>query len=322
LEISTKQSSFILLSKTMKKFILKLIVFLTAITTIILSYSYIVSFIVINRNFKNYETESNLLIIKKNEKFDIAFIGISHARNFSRHKNHLRVENILNKHIINFGQGGSTCSVNEQYFYLDYFYKKGNSVNTIIYLLTPPMIFSETLSKASNTFDVEPFKLDFFLNYLFFFNTENKEQRLLSYIRTKFEKKWINYKPTSLDSISYKLDKIDSAEVNKGIKSAYTSDSLLYFEKNCKTIENTILLANENNTEIILIIPPALFGKWLGNQKVCEFAEKMVAKYNIQFFDYSETILEPNFYYDHHHLNTNGVVYFTEKFLKPIFEND
>jgi hypothetical protein len=304
----------------MKKIILKSILFTFIMLSIILSYSYIISIIITNRNFQNHETESNLIIIKENEKFDLAFMGISHARNFSRHKNHLRIENILKKHIINFGQGRGACSVNEQFFYLDYFYKKGNSVNTIFYILTPPMLFSETLSKASNTFIEEPFKFDFFIRYLFFKNSENKGQRLFYYVRSKFTPYWLKYKPYSLERMSDKLEKIDSIKVIKGMKSAYTSDDWLYFEENCKTIERNIILANANSSKIVFIIPPALFGKWLGHEKVCEFANRMVLKYDVKFFDYSETVLEPKYYYDHHHLNTNGVVYFTEKYLKPILK--
>ena len=176
----------------MKKFITRIVFFLTVFFTFIIFLAKTTSIIVKNRQFENYETESNLLIYKNSSSYNFMFMGISHARNFSRHKNHLRVENILDKSFINIGQGNGACSVNEQLYYLEYFYKKNNSVNTIVYILSPPILFSETLPQAANTFDREAFEFDFLFNYLTF-KTENKYERLWSYIRTKTQYKWLVY---------------------------------------------------------------------------------------------------------------------------------
>lgn len=64
------------------------------------------------KGFSNHETESNLFFINDNENFDLLLLGISHARNFSRHKNHQRVEKILDKKFINLGQGGAKAKLN------------------------------------------------------------------------------------------------------------------------------------------------------------------------------------------------------------------
>ena len=302
----------------MKKFIIQISIFISIFIIIVLFSAKKMSIIVKNREFKNYETESNLLIFKENKKYDFMFMGISHARNFSRHKNHLKIEKILNKNGINIAQGGGTCGVAEQLFYLKYFYKKNNTVNTIIYVLTPPMLFSETLPIASNTFNYETLELDFFLNYLFF-KTENKSERLINYVQFKLNKDWITYLPKSLDTKNDSLILIDTAIINKGFDVAYSKElNMNTFNKSCKIIENTIKLSKKNNSDIILIIPPAVFGKWTGHDNVIEFAISMTKKYNIKYYDYSETILEPNYYYDHHHLNTKGVIYFTEKYLTQI----
>jgi hypothetical protein len=89
----------------MKKFILKIFLFaiLSVITLIILVV--VSSEIVKHRNFKNYQTEGNLLVLQEDKHYDIALLGISHARNFSRHKNHLRIEKILNKSMLNSWPG-------------------------------------------------------------------------------------------------------------------------------------------------------------------------------------------------------------------------
>ncbi len=302
----------------MKKFIQNTIFFLVASFVIIILLVKTTSIIVKNRQFENYETESNLLIFKENKNYDFMFMGISHARNFSRHRNHLRVENILNKKFINIGQGGGTCGVNEQLYYLNYFYKKNNSVNTIVYILSPPMLFSETLPQAANTFDNETIEFDFLFNY-FFFKTENKYERLWSYLKTKITITWIFYKPNSLDSKNESLIEINMDEVKKGFGFTYKNGlNENVYNNSCETLENTIKLAIKNNSEIILIIPPALFGKWYGHNETVEFANKMQDKYNVDFYDYSETVLKPEYYYDHHHLNTKGIIFFTKNYLSKM----
>ena len=231
----------------MKTFVLKFVLFLFLISLSIFLPAFISSKIVKNRHFKNNETESNLLVMNNNEKFDLIIAGISHARNFSRYKNHLIVEKILNKKILNIGQGGGACSANEQNFYLSYFYDNGNSANTLLYVLSPPLLYSETLSKASNTFELEPFQFRFFLSYLFY-NSENKYQRLFYYIKSKFQKNWINYMPESIADKTEKLVSLDTTEVNMGFKLAYPKglDSSV-FNYNVSVVENTIKLALKNN---------------------------------------------------------------------------
>ena len=302
----------------MKRFLRLTILYIFLLIGLLLIVLETNSYIVKNRKFKNYETESNLLVMNNNEGFDILFMGISHARNFSRHKNHLRIENILDKKIINIGQGGGQCGINEQLFYLNYFYDLDNTTSTVVYIISPPLFFSETLPIASNSFDREPFELQFFLDYLFF-KTENKQERLTSYLQTKLTRLWLSYKPNSKDSYDEKLDSIDFKVVSAGQKLVY-NDSVAFnrFNRSIDRVDETIQLALNNHSNVILVIPPALFGKWKGHYRVEEFAKRMQKLDGVEYYDFSESVLVPEYYYDHHHLNTNGVVYFTENFLKPI----
>ena len=81
----------------MKHLIFKSLVFIAILLLTIVFLLECSSFIVKRRGFLNYQTESNLLFFKTQTDYDVLFIGISHARNFSRHKNHIQVEKILNK---------------------------------------------------------------------------------------------------------------------------------------------------------------------------------------------------------------------------------
>jgi hypothetical protein len=95
-------------------------------------------------------------------------------------------------------------------------------------------------------------------------------------------------------------------------------ENLEIFKKNCNQVEKTINDAKAKNSNIVFIIPPALFGKWKGHNETIDFCKRMEKKYNTSYFDFSESVLEPGYYYDHHHLNSDGVSYFTEKYIAPI----
>ena len=183
------------------------------------------------------------------------------------------------------------------------------------------MLFNNSLNKAANTFEFEPFRLDFFWSYLNF-DAQNKYERLFYYIKSKFQTDWINLKPKTRAGNFAKLNRLDINVVNKGFQSAYP-DGLdeQIFKKNCRIVEKNILLAKQNKSELVFVVYPALFGKWKGHDKLIEFCNEMQIKYNVQYYDFSETILKPEFYYDHHHLNTPGVEYFVGKYLKKIFSN-
>tara|TARA_B110000459_G_scaffold93530_1_gene104518 strand:- start:623 stop:1540 length:918 start_codon:yes stop_codon:yes gene_type:complete len=302
----------------MKKFIFKIIAYSLFLVFFVLVGAKVISSVVKKRSFNNFDTESNLLVIKENKKYDFLFMGISHARNFSRHKNHLRIDTILNKNFINIAQGGGRCGVNEQYFYLKYFYQNRNKTNQVVYILSPPMLFHTDLPIASKTFDFEPFEFNFFLDYLFF-NSRNKTQRLHSYVYSKFSLDWINYQPKSFNKKQTYLSKLDSAQVSDGLNFTHKKGLANWqFARSSVIVDRTIQLISDNNSSCILIIPPALFGKWNGHNETLEFAEKMKKKYGVKVFDYSESVLEPKYYYDHHHLNSDGVVFFAQNYLKLI----
>ena len=305
----------------MKKYIKYTLIYLSLLLIALYLLFNFTTLLVENRNFNNWETDSNLLIFKKGSIYDLLFMGISHARNFSRHKNHLEVERILNKSLINIGQGGGSCGVNEQLFYLDYFYYKKNSVDTVVYFISPPLFFSDDLPVASNTFDYESFRLDFLYRYIMF-PAENKFQRIASYLQSKINPAWIFHKPESEEAMSKKLVDVDLKAVIEGQKAAYSEDlNLDRFGRSAKRVKDTIVLSLKNGSEMILIIPPALFGKWNGHELIVQFGKKMEAMFNgVQFYDLSESVMIPELYYDHHHLNTAGVIYFSDNFLKPILE--
>lgn len=303
----------------MKKFILNTIIFVLIFFSVIFICSLFTSQIVKAKDFNNYNTESNTLVFKEKTYYDILFMGISHARVFSRDKNHIRMENILDSKIINIGQGGGICGVNEQLFYLDYFFHKGNKTAKIIYVLSPPLLFSETLPISSKTFRNESFELSFLMRYLAF-KSENKSARIIDYLQFKLHPMWLMYNPQISEGNFSEMDSLNIENVEKGQNKAYSGPGLNFkrFDQSIEIVEQTIRLGKKNDSDIILLIPPALFGKWRGHKETLDFAKSMKKKYsNVKIFDSSESIMKPELYYDSHHLNSKGISFFIEKNLKP-----
>jgi hypothetical protein len=302
----------------MVRFILKILLFIILGFILIVGATKYYSIKVERHNFENYHTESNLFSMPGNKKIDLLFMGISHARMFTRHKNHLRLEEILNKQILNIGRGAGLCGPSEEYIYLKYFFKKGNKTDKVIYIPTPPMMFSQYMSQSSSTYIEEPFKLDFFFLTLMNYG-QNKKQKLYHYLRFKFNPRWKKIKPYSAEINETVLEKYDSASVKWGFSQAYPNglDSVT-FKKNKEIILKTVKLANENNAEMIFLFTPAMFGGWPGHKEVLEFLHEIKKEYNIKIYDYSEVCYNINYYRDHHHLNSNGVTWFTENYLKDI----
>lgn len=273
-------------------------------------------------NFANHQTESNLLHLKSGQHHDLLLMGISHARNFSRHGNHQRLEKILNSSIVNIGQGNGACGAREQLFYLEYFYSQDNHADQILYVLSPPIMFLQSLSLATNSFDNESFDLKFLYKYLQF-SSENKTARIMSYLQSKLSIHWLLMKPNSKESEDQILDHIDYQEIEDGQDLAYGKTlSMEQFYKNVQTIKQTIELAKSHNSKLIFVIPPAVFGQWRGHNEVLEFGRELALDKNVSFYDFSNAILDTHYYYDHHHLNTTGVEFFAEKYLRSIITKE
>jgi hypothetical protein len=289
---------------------------LTILVLILLSNEFV------KRNtFNNWETESNLLVIRENQQYDALFMGISHARNLSRHKNHLRIETITGKKIINIGRGGYYSGLLTQYLYLKYFYAMGNKTQKVIIVLTPILMYSYVYDDASNIFEDEPISFNFIRCYLSE-NNHSATRQLYYYIIDKLSPQWFLTVPATLEEKKESLDSLDRAKVEAGIQSAYLNGMENEVFENRKALVYKIIgECKKNNSQIIFIIPPALFGKWKGHETVVSFLGQLHNQDPaIAWYDFSESVLDPKLYYDHHHLNSAGVVYFTENYLKKIMK--
>jgi len=311
-------------NKKMKKFVAKISLFSAILVFVIIILVILFSIKVEKRTFGNWNTESNLLILKPNTHYDLIFDGNSHSRNFSRHQNHKRVENILNKKILNIGRSGSLGGLNENLFYLQYFYDKGVTADTLILNIFSQMLYNKNNNLISNAFVDEPFKIDFFYKYAIFKYGQNKPLKLFYYLRSKLSFSWLKTKPLQDTGKFYYLDSINHQAIKEGFKAAYPNGiDTPSFVHNEIVIEQIIKTAQAHGTTVIFITTPTLFGHWPYHNDVVSLMQRMHKKYGTHYYDFALAINDPHFYYDHHHLNTPGVVYFVKNFLKPALnEND
>jgi hypothetical protein len=301
----------------MKRFLIKILTYFFVLAGLIFLLVFLFSRPIDRKVFRNYETESNLFLIEENQNYDFLFMGISHARNFSRHKNHLITEKILGGSILNLGRGGGLISTAAEYTYLRYFCSKGNTAQTLIYVLTPPMLYSGNLENNANAFAEEPFKIRFFFQYLCS-DGKNKSQQLYTYLHSKMGSHWKKLGPWSADSLTVSLSAIDTAKINSGIKVAYPRGlDRTVFERNIKVLEKTLHFAHKKGMSVYVIFTPTLFGHWPGHENIMNSLSEINKELPFIIFDYTSVIDKPGYYSDHHHLNTKGIVYLLENYLKP-----
>jgi hypothetical protein len=306
----------------MKIFLIKIGTFIIIALIVFFGITKLFSLRTENRPFTNYNSEENLFTIKRNIHYDVLIMGISHARNFSRFKNQLRVEKILNSTTINIGRGGGKCGAEAEYIYLKHFFSRGNTVDEVIYVPTPPMLFSGYMDVNSSIFEYEPFRISFFFQYLFG-NVKNKKQQLYYYLRYKYKPQWASFGPHSVESNDKTLAKYDTVAINDGFRLAYPKglDSAT-FKKNQAIVRKTVELCQHNNTKVLFVMTPSIFGAWPGNKQVFDFLKQLQRSYPIEIYDYSEVCKDPQMYFDHHHLNSRGVSWFTENYIAPVLKDD
>ncbi len=257
--------------------------------------------------FQLHEVESNLFFINENEQVDMVVLGISHARNFSRQANHAITENALNKNILNLGRGNGLCGLHGQQLYLDFFFENGNSTGEVLFIATPPLMYGTYLDQNQTAFWDEPIRFDFSKFIIKNGDREKHWQLFQSFVR-KLRPSWLSFQKYPNEPMTAQIEKVDPIIIEEGMKLAYPKgrrietlqENIIYFKK---IVSSTKI----NGAKLIVVIPPAVFGKWPGHEETMEWLQKVKELEDFKIMDLSEAILDKTFYYDHHHLNSEGV---------------
>lgn len=259
--------------------------------------------------YSNSETEANLPVLQVSTKYDVLMLGISHARIFSRHHNHERFEMATRKSMINLSQGGGFGGLDNQLLHLQYFLERGNSASDLVIVLSPMLMFNRNTDRTRVAYEREPFDPGFF-QFVAENGVENRYQQLGYYLRSKLFWTWITTRPISLDRMDKQIDGLDSAAMARTMPGAYPYglDPAQFADRSA--VANSILrVAHENDMRITIVMPASLFGKWPGHEETMAWLESVQNSYNLRIIDLSEKwLMRTEYFYDHHHLNTDGVM--------------
>lgn len=300
----------------MKKFLIRLTVFilLNLIPYFVLAYFPLRYHYTVNTIS---ETESNLLIMPERAHYDFVVMGTSHARIFSRSGNQDRVEALLSKKFLNISEGGGHGGIFAEQMYAQWFYNRGNSTPTIVYFIDPWVFYSRKWNEENYYLQNEPLDLKFFIQNL---KAGVNQDVLVNYLKTKIYPSWFNSKPlTDLKENTGSLRTVDPHAVKERIDSLYldgeNSTTVEFYQKE---LERSLDVAKAHNSKVIFIVPASLLGILPGQKDMVDFLKSLQRTYDVEVYDFSGALKDTKYFYDHDHLNTEGVLLFTEKYLKPL----
>lgn len=263
------------------------------------------------------ETESNLLVNTSDQHYDIGLLGTSRGRVFSRDDNHQRVENLLDKRLVNLSKGGGGGLMPAK-IHLSHFYSRGNSVDHIFYLVDPWVFYSPINNDKNNFFlRDEPFELSIFWQLIV---DRFPLSSILSYLQMIAVEDWAaisKYAGSGLTKGTLKkidTEKIDAARAY--YKGRYAENG---FHNYSPFVDKINTITKANNTAVTYIMLPLLIPNFPGLDEV-DKKLKAVADNNshVSYVNLSTAMQSPKYYYDHMHFNTRGISFFTNWVFAPI----
>ena len=289
----------------MKRFLIKVVFFVTLWLFLIGSAIFFSHLWVKRQKFTNASTEGNLLIMPNGNGVDYLVLGISHGRNLSRRSHHELFESVFNATMVNLSQGESLGGLENQHLFLRTFYEKGNKTNDLILVLSPSLMFNADTDQSDIMLYREPLELAM-MNRLIEMGNKRKWHQLFFYIKSKLGHHWWMLKPDNKTHFDGVLTAIDAEAMKEGFQLAYPKGlDLKTFQNRCQELAQLVNTAETNGSRLTFVIPPAAFGFWPGHGAVLAHLKRQYPGRRI--LDHSEAVIGNAFYYDHHHLNTEGM---------------
>lgn len=266
----------------------------------------------------NTDTEADLPVIGRNQSYDLLMLGSSHGRIFSRYHNHARVERALGASFINLSQGGDRAGVKNQQTYLRYFFTRGNRAKTVVYLLDPSVFYHAWMDNNIHQYDFEPFRLDFLRELLT--NRPGEVALLKTYTDM------LTITPTITDSPEYRTPiqtdataTPSSDAVTKRLNRLYADEySDAQYNSTLNEVLKTVHIATSHNARIAIVIPATLLPTLKQEVRVYDTLTQLSQSRGFTFHNYSHVFSNTYLFVDTDHLNTEGVVTFTNRYLKPL----
>lgn len=302
----------------MRKFFIKAVIF--AILNICITAALLYHFSGRQRDIrlKNWETESNLLVMGENEHYDVAILGTSRGRIFSRDANHQVMEEILGKKVINLSKGGGGGLMPAE-LHLANFFDRGNRVDCIFYLVDPWVFFCPINNENNNFFlRDEPFEISVLWKLIV---RGYPSERIFSYIQMIAKDDWENftrYAEPGLSELTLKaIDPVKQEKARAHYLSLYEPDR---FETYSRYLHKINALAKAHGSRMVYILLPILMDDFPGAAQVDQKLRAVSRQEGVAYYNLIASVRDIRYFYDHMHFNRAGVAYFASSFLKPIIE--
>ena len=271
-------------------------------------------------HMENWETESNLLVMGGGHSpahYDVAFLGTSRGRVLSRDRNHLLVEKILDKRVINLSKGGGGGLMPAE-LHLSFFYHLDNHVDHVVYLVDPWVFFS-SINNEENDFFLrdEPFE-----GYILWKLIAGgyPSNRISSYLQMITVRDWqaiSTYAAPGLTRGTIKeINEKKLLEARDHYLSKYVPGG---FEKYSRFVDVINAKVKDKGGRITYVMLPMLIPDFPGMDQVDQKLREVAAtNAHVAYTNVSNAMHERCFFYDHMHFNKTGVAYFTRHVLDPI----
>lgn len=258
--------------------------------------------------YQPWETESVLSTIGENTSYDFLLMGSSHGRLFSRNRNHILVEEAFGKKGATIA-GGSSCVIPAEIF-LDLFYSKKNSAETILYFIDPWCFYSDKYN-SGYVFEHEQFDLELLIAMIQYRVDPKIIKDYLSRTLRQGQKPYVD---KNVQPQTEQLEAIDTNVVQMRLLDLYENEigrksNPEYRQAFLNSIEN----AKKHDSEMIFIIPPTLY-----TDPHHDDLKAFLDQHALTYLDMSKSVSNPKFYYDHDHLNVEGVKLFLELLKREI----
>jgi hypothetical protein len=201
--------------------------------------------------------------------------------------------------------------------HLTHFYRRGNTVDQIFYLVDPWVFYSPINNEKNNFFlRDEPFEISILWQLLL---DRYPLDTILSYIQKIGVKDWNTISRYAGPGLTKgELKKIDTEKIKKArvyYKGRYDDDGFKRYSQFADKINE---IAKENNSKITYIMLPLLISDFPGIETVHLKLEQAAEKNNhVSYVNLSNQMQSPIYFYDHMHFNTKGILFFASQFFDP-----
>ena len=132
------------------------------------------------------------------------------------------------------------------------------------------------------------------------------KNQLFHYFKSKLGHHWWTFRPDDRHTFDGVLPGIDVQAMKDGFQLAYPEKfNLFAFKIECMYCTTWSIQPKPRACLSLFVIPPAVFGIWPGHGAVLAHLNHTYPGRKI--LDHSQAITQNTYYYDHHHLNTEGI---------------